>query len=252
MGAGYDVEGKIPTNQSNFPCSEGTHALKKHVPASLKVVVLRFHDMPDASHPIDLHQPQFRPGIFLVDVNLWNCRTWNAPEYRVIVVKHPPIWCQQMHTNAMYTWGWIDLNRLTPSHGMVAWWIMNVFCFSNWGYVTHISPQHLPPLEVTRKHRGVPQGAMCQLLPLCCNATATQVLAVRDGVVFQGVRTWEPHEPIHIMTMKLHIIQQYPTYIVVHGEILKNGGKGGDIQSLTVEFTLPVHIEALDSHRHKK
>lgn len=52
--------------------------------------------------------------------------------------------------------------------------------------------------------------------------------------------------------MKLHIIQQYPTYIVVHGEILKNGGKGGDIQSLTVEFTLPVHIEALDSHRHKK
>ena len=252
MGTGYDVEGKIPTNQSNFPCSEGTHALKKHVPASLKVVVLR--SMTCLMRPIQLTCINHSFG----QVYSWwtsTCETVGLEMHQstgLLVVKHPAIWCQQMHTNAMYTWGWIDLNRLTPSHGMVAWWIMNVFCFSNWGYVTHISPQHLPPLEVTRKHRGVPQGAMCQLLPLCCNATATQVLAVRDGVVFQGVRTWEPHEPIHIMTMKLHIIQQYPTYIVVHGEILKNGGKGGDIQSLTVEFTLPVHIEALDSHRHKK
>ena len=91
------------------------------------------------------------------------------------------------------------------------------------------------------------------------------------------------------MTMKLHIIQQNPTYIVVHrattitkrtnrtgssaveqgwtgssgpffwwevrqggGETLKNCRKGGDIhENEPVEFTLPVHIEALDCHRHK-
>ncbi len=88
------------------------------------------------------------------------------------------------------------LNGVTPIHCMVECLIIDAFRFDNWGYVTHTSPQHLAPLEVACKHRGVPQWPMCQLLPLCCNATATQVLAVGDGVVFQGVRTWESHEPI--------------------------------------------------------
>lgn len=134
------------------------------------------------------------------------------------------------------------LNRMAPIHCMVAWWITNVFCFSNWGYVTHISAAP-SAIGSSARTQGSPTRSDVPTAPvvLQCHSNA--------GI---GCKRWcSLPRSENLRATRANTYYDYETYCSSWWDA-KHGGKGGDIRSLAVEFTLPVHIEALDSHRHKK